>query len=84
MTSKGSEITYRMSSRALQDFLAGRITEEQFRYFLGERESGPTIGRFLDQGFTISEISHEKGGLDEDDDTLILHFSRDRAAHPFE
>jgi hypothetical protein len=84
MTSTKDEITYRMSSRALQDFLAGRITEKEFRHFLGEREDGSSIARFLDRGLTISEISFEKGSIDEDDDTLILRFSKDPAAHPFE
>lgn len=84
MTSTGSDITYRMSSRALQDFLAGRITEEQFRHFIGDADNGPTVGRFLDQGFMISEISFEKGNVDEDDDMLVLRFSKDPAAHSFE
>ena len=84
MTSTGNDITYRMSSRAFQDFLAGRITEEQFRHFLGDAEGGPTVGRFLDQGFMISEITFEKGSVDEDDDTLVLRFSKDPAAQSFE
>ncbi|MEY9424450.1 hypothetical protein ABIF69_010956 [Bradyrhizobium japonicum] len=48
MTSTGNDITYRMSSRAFQDFLAGRITEEQFRHFLGDAEGGSTE---MDPGF---------------------------------
>ena len=84
MTSTGNDITYRMSSRAFQDFLAGRITEEQFRHFLGDAEGDSTVGRFLDQGFMISEITFEKGSVDEDDDTLVLRFSKDPAAQSFE
>ncbi|MHC4053294.1 hypothetical protein [Bradyrhizobium sp. 25ACV] len=83
-SSTRDEITYRMSSRAFQDFLADRITEKQFRHRLGDGEGGSTIGGFLEQGFVISEISFEKGGLDEDDDTLILRFSKDPAARRFE
>ena len=83
MTSTGNDITYRMSSRAFQDFLAGRITEEQFRHFLGDAEGGSTVGRFLDQGFMISEITFEKGSVDEDDDTLVLRLSKDPAAQSF-
>lgn len=84
MTSIKDEITYRISSRVLLDFLAGRITETQLRYFMGERDDGPSISRFLDRGFTVGEISFEKGGVDEDDDLILLHFSKDPAAHPFE
>ena len=83
-SSTRDEITYRMSSRAFQDFLADRITEKQFRHRLGDGDGGSTIGRFLDQGFMISEISFEKGGLDEDDDTSILRFLKDPAARSFE
>lgn len=84
MTSNNRKETFRISSRALQDFLAGRTTEKQFRYFIGEDENGPSIAHFLNRGLTISEISFEQGGLDEDDDTLIFEFSKDPAAHPFE
>ncbi|MGY8681270.1 hypothetical protein Q2941_26280 [Bradyrhizobium sp. UFLA05-153] len=83
-SSTKDEITNRMSSRAFQDFLADRITEKQFRHRLGDGDGDSTVGRFLDQGFMIREISFEKGGLDEDDDTLILRFSKDPAAHSFE
>ncbi|ATN32988.1 hypothetical protein ACO34A_04130 [Rhizobium sp. ACO-34A] len=84
MTSINDEITYRISSRVILDFLAGRITEKQLRYFIGERDDGPSISRFLDRGFTVGDISFEKGGVDEDDDLILLHFSKDPAAHPFE
>ncbi|MEY9424453.1 hypothetical protein ABIF69_010959 [Bradyrhizobium japonicum] len=32
----------------------------------------------------ISEITFEKGSVDEDDDTLVLRFSKDPAAQSFE
>ncbi|MFP3385984.1 hypothetical protein [Tritonibacter sp. SIMBA_163] len=79
-----NKLTYRMSSRALQDFLASRIDETQFRRFIGEQEDGPSIKRFLDQGYTIQGIQFEAGGVDDDDDCIVLEFARDAAASPFE
>lgn len=84
MTSSNDEVIYRISSRALQDFLARRITEEEFRNSIDEREDGPSVARFLNNGLMVSEVSFEKGGVDEDDDRLIFRFSKDPAAHPFE
>lgn len=81
---QNNKITYRMSSRAFQDFMANRIDEKQFRRFIGEGEDGPSIGRFLNQGYTIQEIRLEVGGLDDDDDCMVLEFARDPAASPFE
>jgi hypothetical protein len=84
MRSSKDEIIYGISSRALQDFLARRITEEQFRDFIGERKDGPSVAQFLNNGMMISEISFEKGGVDEDDDRVIFKFTKDPAAHHFE
>lgn len=78
------KLTYRMSSRAFQDFLANRINETQFRRFIGESEDGPSIKRFLDQGYTIQGIQFEAGGIDDDDDCIVLEFAHDAAAAPFE
>jgi hypothetical protein len=83
-TMKDDNYTYRMSSRAFQDFLAHRIDEEQFRRFVGAEKIGPSIGRFLDQGYTIQSIQFESGGIDKDDDYIVLELSRDPAACAFE
>jgi len=76
--------TYRMSARAFQDFLAQRINEKQFRRYVGAEEDGPSIGRFLEQGFTIQDIRFESGGTDEDDDYVVFELALDAAASPFQ
>lgn len=84
VTEINNEMTYKISSRALQDFLAGRITEKQFRYFIGEDGTGPSLAFFLNKGWTIQNISIAPGGTDEDDDALVMRFTKDAAAHQFE
>ncbi|MGR3609102.1 MAG: hypothetical protein ACU0BN_09640 [Sulfitobacter sp.] len=84
MTTSNKGITYRISARALQDFLAGRITEKQFREFIGERSDGPSFARYLNAGMTISDTSFHSAGVDEDDDHLEFKLSPDPAAKPFE
>lgn len=84
ISTQNNKLTYKMSSRALQDFLARRIDETQFRRIIGEYEDGPSIGHFLGQGYTIQEIQFESGGIDDDDDSILLVFTRDPAACPFE
>ncbi|MBQ0749414.1 MAG: hypothetical protein KBT70_04365 [Roseovarius sp.] len=77
------EITYRMSSRAFQDFLANRINESQFRHSIGSSEDEPIIAGFLQQGYTIKDAMFEPGGIDEDDDHIVLKFAKDPAAMTF-
>lgn len=76
-------MSYKMSCRAFQDFLAGRIDEDLFRRLIGEKEEGPSLGRFLLQGYTISDVQLEKGGLDVDDDYLVFDLQQDAAAKVF-
>ena len=74
-----SEIS--ISARLLLDLLAGRITEQQFRYFLGEKPNEPSMFKnWLDRGITISDVTMKPRSLDEDDDHIVLHFSDDAAA----
>jgi len=74
-----------MSSRVLQDFLAKRITENQFRSVLGDRKEEPhSAFDFLDHGYLFKSIRIEHGGLDEDDDHLIFEFQKDASVKPFE
>lgn len=80
---KDDKCTYRMSARAFQDFLAQRIDEKQFRHFVGAEKDGPSIGRFLEQGYTIQDIRFESGGTDEDDDYVVFELALDAAASPF-
>jgi hypothetical protein len=83
MRYRDGEMTFRLSSRLFQDFLARRIDEKQFRYFLGERDEHNGVGQFLSRGYTIKNITLEPGGLDEDDDYIVMHFDQDPAAAPF-
>jgi hypothetical protein len=83
MSFQDNKLTYRMSLRAFQDFLAKRIDEKQFRHFIGDRDDGPSIGNFLEKGFTIQNIRYESGGKDQDDDHIILEFEKDAAASLF-
>ena len=84
MTTSNNDVKYQFSVRALQDFLARRISEEQFRNFIGDREDGPSFARFLDQGLTISTAQILSAGDDEDDDYIEFGFSSDPAAKQFE
>lgn len=77
------EMTYKISSRALQDFLSRKIDERTFRNLIGDRDDGPTMKRFIEQGFTIKSASFEAGGVDKDDDYIVFEFGCDAAAAPF-
>ncbi|KVK43763.1 hypothetical protein L903_26875 [Agrobacterium sp. JL28] len=65
------------------DLMAGRITEAQFRYFLGERNGEKNfLANWLDKGLTISGAELAPRNLDEENDHIILHFSDDPVARP--
>lgn len=84
MTYTSDSLTLRFSLRALQDFLAGRIDEAGFRQALGERQGEPPLLKsYLEHGYTISDVDFEAGGIDEDDDALLLKFGVDPAVSPF-
>ena len=70
-----------ISARLLLDLLAGRISEQQFRYYLGDKPDKPSMFKnWLDRGKTISDVTMKPRSLDEDDDHIGLHFSDDAAA----
>jgi hypothetical protein len=74
------KITMKMSARLLQEYLAGRITIEQFHdYSTGKN----LFEHWLKLGYAISDTSFESGGVDADDDYVILEFRRDPAAAEF-
>lgn len=77
-------IRVKVSARAILDFLAGRITPERFALELGQRDGQPNqFDQWLRMGKTLSAIEFEEGGLDEDDDSVVLTLSDDPAARPF-
>lgn len=85
ITSMRTAMTIKVSARALLDLLAGRITMEQFQHFTGLADKPAQRNIFahrLSQGDILSAIDIEPGGIDKDDDWLILHFKQDPAAAP--
>lgn len=78
-------MTISISARALLDLLAGRITPDQFNHMVGMKETPTQKNLFkhrLDQGDVISSVRIEPGGIDEDDDRLVIELARDPSAAP--
>jgi hypothetical protein len=78
-------MTISISARALLDLLAGRITSDQFNHMVGMKETPTQKNLFkhrLDQGDVISSVRIEPGGIDEDDDLLVIELARDPSAAP--
>lgn len=76
-------MTVKVSSRLLQEYLAGRITKERFDD-LAFGSLPNMFERNLSLGRTITLVSIEDGGLDEDDDKMVIEFEKDPAASPLE
>lgn len=70
----------KVSSRSLLDLLAGRISPTQFRSLIGDDDPKNLFQHWLDSGMTISDATFESGGLDRDDDFLVLTLSDDPGA----
>lgn len=78
--SGNGKITMKMSARLLQEYLAGRITIERFH----DNCMGKNLfEHWLTLGYVISDARFESGGVDADDDYVILEFRRDPAAAEF-
>jgi len=75
----GKSMTAKISARALQELMAGRLTAKEFENWTVGRLPNP-FERQLAVGRTISSISLEPKGLDADDDYLIFTFADDPAA----
>ena len=85
VTTGPDKIQMRVSSRALIELLAGRITPEMFADAAGFQAGGPNLfHHWLSRGKTLSEIALEPCGMDEDDDYVLLTFSDDPAARALE
>lgn len=71
------------SSRAFADFLAGRISEKDFRDATGFHPADSSFSRQLTRGKAIKNISYVDGGIDADDDTIVLELDDDVSSAPF-
>lgn len=74
----GGPMEVRISSRVLLDFLADRMSAEQFRQELGQLpgEKNP-FKHWLDSGHTVQDMKFESGGIDQEDDRIVLTFAAD-------
>ena len=78
-------MTIKISARALLDLLAGRITVEKFQHFTGldGKPGQPNIFKHrLEQGDILTDVKIESGGIDEDDDWLVIELKQDPSAAP--
>jgi hypothetical protein len=83
MGKEGGEIA--ISSRVLLDFLAGRISKEQFMRNLPRPPDDQNLFEFwLNKGMTVGYITMEPRSIDDEDDRIVLHFAPDPSAKPFE
>lgn len=87
ITSRRSQMTIKISARALLDLLAGRITVEKFQHFTGlDGKPGQSniFKHRLEQGDILTDIKIESGGIDEDDDWLVIELKQDPSAAPLQ
>ena len=71
-------MTVRISARALQELMAGRLTAEEFENWTAGRPN--PFEQHLALGWTISSVSFEPKNADADDDYLTFTFKNDPAA----
>jgi hypothetical protein len=77
-TTGRDHMTVRISARCLQEYIAGKISREQFeRWGTGEHN---LFGNNLTRGRTISNVHFVPKGNDEDDDYIVFEFAEDPAA----
>jgi hypothetical protein len=70
--------TMRLSARALQELIAGRLSKEEFELCTTGKPN--LFALQLAQGRTISSVRFEPKGTNEDDDYVVFEFSDDPAA----
>ncbi len=72
--------TARISARALMKLLAGRMSATQFKNWItGDRNQ---FDFWLGKGYSISDVSFESQGADQDDDYIVLKMELDPNASP--
>ena len=72
------KMTLKISARAVQELMAGRLSLEQFRNWTFGEEN--PVRRQIEAGRTISSVRFEPQGNDEEDDYLIFEFRDDPSA----
>lgn len=77
-----SRTMVKVSTRALLEFLSGRIDEEVFRMTTGLKKDGNIFISSLKNKKVISRVTFESGGIDRDDDYLVLEFDSDPSVEP--
>lgn len=71
-------MTFRISARAVQELMAGKLSPETFRDWSFGKDNPVSLQ--LAAGRTISAVRFEPKGDDEDDDYLVFEFREDPAA----
>ena len=77
----GGPMIVKFSSRALLELIAGKITQTEFAKWTGVNDNS-VLTRLLREGFTMSAVSLQPAGLDNDDDHFVIELQRDPAASP--
>jgi hypothetical protein len=82
LTNHKKSMTFRISSRALLELLAEKISTEQFLQSSGLAGGNRPnlLAHRLAQGDIISSAAFEHGGVDEDDDYVVIELSPDPSA----
>ncbi len=79
VTTGGGRMTIKISSRLVQEYLAGRLQQDEFRrHAFGDHPN--MFENELTQGHTIQAARFETGGTDEDDDYLVFDLDFDWGA----
>ncbi len=76
-----NSMTARVSARALLELLAGRLNYQQFQQFVvGDDGIKIAFENWLAEGNSISGVAFESNGADQDDDYVVINFTRDANA----
>lgn len=78
MISGGERLMLKISARAVQELIAGKLSHEKFQQWTMNKDN--PVRRALDAGMTITSARFEPKGDDEDDDYLVLEFRDDPSA----
>ncbi|MBX3491041.1 hypothetical protein [Parvibaculum sp.] len=79
LTTGLTTMTISLSSRLLQDYLAGRIDKDTYEHHAFGDMKNPFEAE-LSGGLTIQAVKFESGGLDDDDDHIVFDLALDPGA----